>query len=338
MNKVDATQQEGAEMSSVVGIDVSKAWLEVELVRAGAVETCQVENTRQGFNRLHHWLKKRQAQAAHVCLEATGIYSVEVAQFLHERGYKVSVVNPAQVKGFAQSQRRRSKTDEIDASVLAAFCAALQPETWTPPDPAWYELRALLRQLEDLQQTRQQQFNRLESATSAVVRTQLEAHVAFIDQQIEQLKGQINDHLRQHPELQQQVHLLTSIPGIGNLTACRLVAEIPSITAFGDVRQLVAFVGLDPTRHDSGSSVRGARSISRKGRAALRAALYLPALVARRHNPLLRTFAERLAAHGKLPKQIITAVMRKLLHLAYGILKSGQPFDPHYAQAFSFAA
>jgi transposase len=325
-------------MSNYVGIDVAKATLDVCLLREGRAEHAQMPNTRQGYNQLHHWLKKRQAQSAQVCMEATGIYGLDVAQFLYETGYKVSIVNPTRIKGFAQSQMRRSKTDKIDAAVIAAFCQALQPEGWTPPEPSWYELRALLRQLEDLQQTRQQQINRLESVTSPLVRSQLEAHIAFIDQQILQLKQQIKDHLKQHPTLQQQVDLLTSIPGIGDLTACRLVAEIRSITAFEDVRQLVAFVGLDPTRHDSGRTVRGTHAISRKGRAALRAALYMPALVAKKHNPVLHSFAAQLAARGKLPKQIITAVMRKLLHLVYGILKSGQPFDPHHVQALALAA
>lgn len=315
-----------------LGIDVSKAILVVCLLCQGRRERGEFANTRQGMNQLHHWLKKRQAQGAHICLEATGIYSIDVAQFLHERGYLVSVVNPQRIKGFADSHLRRSKTDKLDAELIAAFCQALQPEGWTPPEPAWYELRALLRQLEDLQQTRQQQLNRLESVTTPLVRTQLEAHIAFIDQQIDQLNQLLKDHLQQHPDLKQQVQLLTSIPGIGWLTACRLVAEIRSIASFDDVRQLVAFVGLDPTRHDSGSSVRGSHGISRKGRAALRAALYMPALCARKHNPILNAFAARLARNGKTPKQIITALMRKLLHLAYGILKSGQPFDPHYLQ------
>lgn len=320
-------------MNEYVGIDVSKDQLVVCLLTTQGSTESQVDNTRKGFNQLHHWLKKKRATQAHICLEATGIYGIEVAQFLHDKGYLVSVVNPARIKGFAASQMRRSKTDTLDAAVIAAFCRALQPERWTPPEPAWYELRALLRHLDDLQQTRQQQVNRLEAATTNLVREQLQQHIAFLDEQITQLKQQITDHLNQYPDLKQQVELLTSIPGIGNLTAARLVAEIRSFSAFEDVRQLVAFVGLDPTRHESGRRVRGGHSISRKGRSALRGALYLPALVAKRHNPLLRAFAQRLEANGKLPKQIIVAVMRKLLHLAYGILKSGQPFDPNFAQS-----
>lgn len=134
--------------------------------------------------------------------------------------------------------------------------------------------------------------------------------------------------------MKHEVDLLKSIPGIGDLTAWRLLAEIGSLSRFANIRQIVAFVGLDPTRHESGRSVRGGRHISRQGCASLRAALFMPALAAKRCNPLLQTFSQRLEANGKLPKQIVVAVMRKLLHLAYGILKSGQPFDPCYSQPF----
>jgi transposase len=321
-------------MSLYVGMDVSKETLDVCLLRGKDSEYAQMSNSRQGFNQLHRWLQKRKASSAHVCLEATGIYGLEVAQFLHEKGYRVSVVNPARIKGFAQSQMRRSKTDKLDAAVIAAFCQALQPDLWTPPEPAWYELRALVRHIDDLQQTRQQQVNRLESATLPAVRNQLQQHIAFIDAQIAQVKNQIKDHLNHFPHLKREVDLLKSIPGIGDLTAWRLLAEIGIISRFADIRQVVAFVGLDPTRHESGRSVRGGRHISRTGRASLRSALFMPALTAKRHNPLLQAFAQRLEANGKLPMQIVVALMRKLLHLAYGILKSGQPFDPCYGLQF----
>ena len=267
-------------MNLYLGIDVSKATLDVCLLREGDNEFAQMSNNRQGFNQLHHWLQKRQASSAHVCLEATGIYGLEVAQFLHEKGYHVSVVNPARIKGFAQSQMRRSKTDKLDAAVIAAFCQALQPALWTPPQPAWYELRALVRHLDDLQQTRQQQINRLESATVPAVRDQLQQHIAFIDDQIAQVKNQIKDHLDRFPHLKREVDLLKSIPGIGDLSAWRLLAEIGLLSRFADIRQVVAYVGLDPTRHESGRSVRGGRHISRQGRASLRAALFMPALTA----------------------------------------------------------
>lgn len=321
-------------MNFYVGIDVSKETLDVCLLNGKDQHSGQMTNNRKGFNQLHHWLQKRKASGGHVCLEATGIYSQEVAQFLHEKGYPVSVVNPVRIKGFAQSQMRRSKTDKLDAAVIAAFCQALQPDLWTPPEPAWYELRALVRHIDDLQQTRQQQLHRLESATLPAVIHQLRQHIAFIDEQIAQLKNQITDHLQRFPHLKRDVDLLKSIPGIGNLTAWRLLAEIGSLSRFANIRQIVAFVGLVPTRHESGRSVRGGHHISRKGCASLRSALYMPALTAKRCNPTLHIFAQRLEANGKLPKQIVVAVMRKLLHLAYGILKSGQPFDPDYPKPF----
>jgi transposase len=322
------------EMSLYLGIDVSKETLDVCLLREQGSDDAQMSNNRKGFNQLHHWLQKRKASGVHVCLEATGIYGLEVAQFLHEKGYRVSVVNPTRIKGFAQSQMRRSKTDKLDAAVIAAFCRALQPDLWTPPEPAWYALRALVRHIDDLQHTRQQQVNRLESAALPAVREQLQQHIAFIDAQIAQIKNQIKAHLKQFPHLKRQVDLLKSIPGIADLSAWRLLAEIGIIARFADIRQVVAFVGLDPTRHESGRSVRGGRHISRKGRASLRSALFMPALTAQRYNPVLQAFAQRLKANGKLPKQIVVAVMRKLLHLAYGILKSGQPFVPDYGHHF----
>jgi transposase len=291
-------------MSTYVGIDGSKEQLAVCLLTEHGSAEVPMDNNRKGFNQLHHWLKKRQACQAHVCLEASGMYSLEVAQFLHEKGYPVSRVNPARIKGFAQSQMRRSKTDKLDAAVIAAFCRALHPEVWTPPEPAWYELRALLRHLADVQHTRQQQVNRLESATLPAVRAQLQQHIAFLDQQLAQLKQQIQAHLDQHPDLKRQVDLLTSIPGIGALTAARLIAEIRSFKAFTNVRQLVAYVGLDRTWHESGRSVHGGRHLSRQGCAALRAALYMPALVAKQHNPLLRPLLNACRPRASCPSRL----------------------------------
>jgi len=134
----------------------------------------------------------------------------------------------------------------------------------------------------------------------------------------------------QHPDLKRQRDLLTSIPGLGDLSAAKLLAEFRDIRHFQDVRQLVAFAGLNPQQRQSGSSVRDYPHLSNMGRASLRAALYMPALTAMRYNPILRAFADRLRQRGLRGKAVVTAVMRKLLHLIYGILKSGQPFDPDY--------
>jgi transposase len=200
-----------------------------------------------------------------------------------------------------------------------------------PPAPEIQELRALLRHLDDLQAMLQQERNRLQAGEqSPTVLTQLQQHVAFLEVQIAPLKQQINDHFDQHPHLKQQRDLLTSIPGIGDLTVGRLLAELRDIQAFSSARQVAAFVGVTPRQVQSGTSCHRRRRLSKRGTAALRAALDMPAVVAKRWNPLIRGLAERLRARRHTELSIIGAAMHKLLHLTYGVLKSGQPFDPLY--------
>jgi transposase len=312
-------------------VDVSKATLEVCLVREQDQQETQVPNTREGFRTLHHFLHKRCQEEAQVCLEATGLYGDGVAEYLHERGYRVSVVNPARIKAYAKSQMSRNKTDRSDARLLADFCRTQQPERWQPLAAEVKELRSLLRHLDDLVTMRQQESNRVQAGeTSPAVLASLQQHMTFLDSQIEQVKRQIDDHIDRHPTLKQQHDLLTSIPGIGDQTAGRLLAEIGDIGNFASARQLAAYVGVTPSQHQSGSSIHRPSRISKQGNATLRAALYFPAVVAQRHNPLLATFAQRLRDRGKAKMAVVLAVMRKLLHLVFGILKSGQPFDPNY--------
>lgn len=319
-------------MTGYLGIDVSKAWLDVLLLRESLpAEKGHFDNSQQGFRQLHHFLKKRKVKTLHACLEATGSYGTEVALFLHEVGYVVSVVNPARIKAYAESQLSRTKTDARDAALIADFCRTQQPEVWTPPPPEQRELQALVRHLENLQDMRQQEVNRRQAGIpSETLLKTLDEHIAFLDQQITDLLRLIRDHIERHPHLRQQHHLLTSIPGIGDLTAFKLLAEIVDVHAFDSARQLAAFAGLTPRERRSGSSVRGRSRLSKRGSPRLRNALYFPAIVAQRYNPILHTFAQRLLAAGKSKMQVVAAVMRKLLHLVFGILKSGQPFDPHF--------
>ena len=318
-------------MQAWVGIDVAKASLDIVLLREQDRHHTSIPNTKAGFRRLRQFLKKRWRDGVHVCLEATGLYGDGVAAFLHQHGYTVSVVNPARINAYGESQLKRNKTDRSDAQLIADFCRTQHPEPWTPPPPAVKELRSLLRHLDDLLAMRQQERNRLQAGeTSPTVLTQLQDHLTFLDQQITTLQQQIDDHFDQHPDLKQQRDLLTSIPGIGDLTASRLLAELRDVRAFASARQLAAFVGVTPRQHTSGSSVRRKSRMSKQGSPSLRAALYLPAVVAIRYNPFVRALAERLRASGHCQMSIIVAAMHKLLHLAFGVLKSGQPFDPHY--------
>lgn len=323
----------------VVGIDVSKDTLDVVVWKPDQrPEHAQFTNDREGWNRLHHFLKKRGGKSGiPVCMEATGSYSEAVTEYLYAQGYAVSVVNPARIKAYAASQLQRNKTDKLDAALIADFARTQNPPLWTPPDPAWRELRTLVRHLEDLESDQQRQVNRQHALqhsayASPTVVAHLTQQLDLLAEQIEQVKAQLQDHIDQHPDLKQQRDLLVSVKGVGELTAAKLLAEFRSITDFEDVGQLVAYAGLNPRQRQSGSSVHGQSHISKTGRASIRAALYMPAVVAQRHNPILRAYAERLAQRGLCKMQIVVAVMRKLLHLIYGILKSGQPFDPHYLE------
>ena len=308
-------------MDVFVGIDVSKAGLDVVLLKVEQRESQHFTNTSTGFGKLNGWLKRRGAVASiHICLEATGHYSERVAEFLVEQGYAVSVVNPARIKAYGQSQLSRNKTDQLDAALIADFCRTQQPPLWTPPPPEIRQLQALVRHLEDLTTARQQARNRLDNPTqTAPVTTDLQAQITLFDAQIKHTKQAISDHLDNHPTLKAQKDLLLSIPGLGELTIGKLLAECRDLPSF-HVRQLVAFAGLNPRHHVSGS-------------ASLRTALYMPAVVAMRCNPILHAFADRLRARGVPPKAVVVAVMRKLLHLVIGILKSGKPFDPYWIPA-----
>lgn len=320
-------------MVNTLGIDVAKDKLDVVLINAAQHTHSSVfTNNAQGFEQLQRWLSKRLDGDLHACLEATGHYGEAVAEFLHQAGHTVSVVNPARIKAFAASRLSRQKTDQTDAKLIALFCQSQHPQAWTPPAPEQRALQAIVRHLADLKAMRQQESNRLTSGVAAeTVIASLQQHIAFLDQQIVNLKRQIHDHLNQFPHLKQQRDLLDSIPGLGELTIATVLAEVPTILAFETAAQLAAFAGVTPRQFHSGTSVYRPTHISKCGNARLRAALYFPAMVALRHNPIIRAFGDRLKATGHTGKSIVVAAIRKLLHLIYGVLKSGLPFDPNYS-------
>jgi len=318
-----------------LGIDVSKDTLDAYLLHDGEPAAAAFPNSKGGWRSLRNWLKKRAKEPTHVCLEATGRYGEGVTAFLHANGYAVSVVNPARIKGYATSRLARNKTDRIDAALIADFCRAQHTDLplWTPPDPAQRHLQALVRRLEDLVSMRQQEANRSQSGDLAPDLYQsILTHIAFLDEQIETLKHEIQDHVEQHPDLKRQSDLISSIKGIRWLTAAKLLAEIRNIQDFDSPQQLVAFAGLNPRQRRSGSSVHGHSRISKIGSSAIRAALYMPAVSAKHFNLLLQPFVRRLEQRGHCKMSIVVAVMRKLLHLVFGVLKSGQPFDPLYLE------
>jgi transposase len=291
-------------------------------------------NPAAGFAQLAEWLTRQGAARTHACLEATGAYGEALALRLRAQGHTVSVVNPAAVKAFAQSRLSRTKTDKVDAELIARFCLAQQPPAWAPPAPEVRELQALARRLGSLVEMRVAEENRLPSGIAVeAVRRSVEEHVAYLNEQIRRTEGLIRRHVDTHPTLKQRSALLGSIPGIGEATAALLLAEITDINRYRSARQVAAYAGLVPRERRGGSSVRGRVRLSKIGNARLRKALYFPAITALRCSSFFQLWAEGLQRRGKRKMSVIGAAMRKLIHLAYGVLKTGQPFDPEWAKS-----
>lgn len=320
--------------SPALGIDIAKEKFNACLLRAdGKLRHKVFANTEDGFLQLVEWLAKQDTERVHACLEATGTYGESLALFLHEAGQQVSVINPAAVKAFAASRLSRTKTDKVDAELIARFCHTQQPPPWTPPAAEVRELQALVRRLEALTEMRGMEANRFAAGTSSLsVRASVEEHIAYLNAEIKRTEMLIRDHINFHPLLRGRRELLTSIPGIGEATAAVLLAEIADISVYKSARQVAAFAGLAPRLRQSGSSVNARSALSKVGTPRLRKALYFPAVTALRCNPPIRAWAAGLRGRGKCPMVIIGATMRKLIHIAYGVLKNGRPFDPLIAE------
>ena len=244
--------------------------------------------------------------------------------------WAVSVVNPARITGFAQSELSRNKTDKSDAKLLAKFAQRAELTTWEPPSRAVRELRALVDRLQALIDMRQQELNRLEAlgqGTVSNVTGMVQEHVAWLDEQIRKVQSSIDDHIDGNPELKRDAKLMQSIPGIGNRTTAQFLAYLGDVRRFKSAKALVAFIGLTPKQKQSGTSINGRTVISRAGHSAARKALYMPGMVAKRHNPVIIALAKRLEHKGLAPKAIVGASMRKLVYLIYGVIKSGRPFQ-----------
>jgi transposase len=315
-------------MKPILGIDVAKTKLDCALrLPDGKFRSKVVDNTPHGFEMVSAWLAKHNLVDLHVCMEATGTYWEAVAEFLADAGYAVSVVNPAQIKAFSTASRVRTKTDKVDARLIAEFCFSQRPEPWQAPTPALRELRALVARREALDAMRTQEKNRLLVARESV-RTGIEAHLDYLEKAIDEVDTAIRRKIDDDPDLKGQGVLLDSVPGLGEKTIPVLLSYYGGSLRFDNARQAAAFAGLDPRQHESGSSVKGKPRLSKVGHALLRKALYMPAMVATTKTAWGRAFRDRLAAAGKPPMVILGAMMRKLVHVAFGVLKSGTPFNP----------
>ncbi len=320
------------EEPTVVGIDIAKKKFDVVLLVEGKEKSGAFQNTPEGFAMFARWLERNGAERVHACMEATGTYGDDLALYLHRAGHVVSVVNPAKVKGFAQSELSRTKTDKADARLIARFCRTMRPEPWQPPTPEIKELQSLMRRAESLNDMLTQERNRL-ATTEGLARSSIERTISHLEEELRITRRLVRDHIDQHPDLRGKRDLLESIPGVGPATSAMILAEFGDVARFEDARRMAAFCGLTPRQHQSGSSVRGKTRLSKTGSSRIRKALYMPALVAMTHNPVIAAFCQRLRAYGKCPMVIVGAAMRKLIHIVFGVLKSGRPFDPSIAMA-----
>jgi transposase len=321
----------------VLGIDISKATFDVVLLVGEKKIHHQFANNLEGFKQLDIWLHKNEAPKVHACMEATGQYGDKLAAYMYHGGHDVSVVNPARIKAYAGSRLRRNKTDKADAELIAYYCLKENPALWSPPETDFRDLQAMERHLEDQQAMLRQEQNRLESGVETPwVVQDLEDHIRYLKERISETKKAMQDLINANARLKRQRDLLVTIPGIGVLTAAKILGEIRDTTQFESARQLAAYAGVTPRQFVSGSSVHKRSRITKTGNINIRRILYMSAISAKHCNQIIAPFCSRLLHKGLTPMQVVCAAIHKLLHLIFGILKSGMPFDPNYLQVSAF--
>jgi transposase len=316
-----------------VGVDVGAKELVVAIERNGTRESGIVfANDADGHRRLIRWATKKGA-TVQVVLESTGVYGLDLAFALHRaKRVAVMVANPRAIAAFAKASLQRSKTDALDAETILEFSMRMPFVPWNPPAPSILELRSLSRRIEAMSKTVTQEKNRLHAnqqseELSDFVKQDIRELVELLEGRIDRLRKQALLVIDQSPELAKAFGHLTSVKGIADAVGIQLLAELGTLPKDMTTRQWVAHAGLDPRQHQSGTSVHKPARISKTGNAHLRRALFLPAMVASRWEPNVKAFYEKMIAKGKTKMQALVAVMRKLLHAIYGMLRHDRDFD-----------
>jgi transposase len=319
------------------GIDVSARTLAAVRRREEKVEEKDFSNDAAGHGELLKWL----GRAARVCVEATGIYHLQLALTLRAGGVELMVVNPRVAKDFARAMANRSKTDGVDAWTLLEYVRRMEFTSWEAPSAAVLELRELGRRLSELVGAAVDEKNRLHAKNvagiSATVVKDVKAHVAQIEGRIKRIEKAVVEVITEDGDLREEFQILTAICGVGRRSAILLLTELAVLDPTMTVKQLVAYAGLDPRVYESGTSVAKPPRISKVGNARLRAILFMIALSAIRHDRGARLFFARLVARGKKRMQAIVAVMRKLLHGIWIVLQRRVAFDSSVLFAASLA-
>jgi len=323
---------------NVIGIDVSKAKLDCAwLDENNKLKVKVFPNALAGWAGLIEWSLKNTGLPIgelHFVMEATGVYHEQLAIYLYDKGANVSVVNPAQVKYYGQSLGIRGKNDKKDSVVLARYGLHENPKPWQPQALEIRTLKALLARLDSLEKDLQRERNRQEKAEISqappAVLGSLAQIIGTLDAERQQLEKLIEEHINNHKLLKQNKALLESIPGVGKVIATRMLMVIGS-RSFDSASQCSAYLGLVPVQHESGSSVKGRPRLSKAGNPAIRAKLYMAAVVATTYNPDIKAQYARLTGNGKSKMSALGAAMRKLVQICFGVLKHQQPYQPQVA-------
>lgn len=318
---------------AVAGVEVSADVLVVAFDN-GQMRSSEFPNTTAGHQQMLRWLRK-QAAEVRLCMESTGLYGLDAALALHQQpGVEIMVANPRSVRHFGCAMMERSKTDPIDARLLAEYARRMPFHPWQPPSRAGRQLCALARAIHQLTEINSMQKNQLHAAgatatTPKIVLRELERSLANHQRSIQRLTREALQLIASDAELQERFELLLSFPGIAQTSALQLLGELVLLSPDFNVRQWVAYAGLDPRQYSSGKSVEKKVRISKVGNRHLRRALFMPALVAVRRDPQFRAYYRYLLAHGKLKMVALVAAMRKLLHGIYGVFQTREPFNAH---------
>lgn len=319
------------------GIDISKATFDVAFKTQKDIKTKQFANNERGFKALVSYIENRSSNPV-MCMEATGIYGVLLAKYLFERGFSIAVVNPIRTHAFAKVKMLRNKTDMVDSIMLAEYSQFLFNESkfeqhlYKPKSKYYEKLQYMVTRLDQLTKMQTQENNRLQASLDKTLSRMIKASLKSIQKQMTRVKEEIKCYIKQDEQLKQQIKLLTSINGIGDKTAWVILAYLGDISIFSNSSQVAGYAGLNPRKIESGTSLNQS-CLSKMGNPKIRKALYFPAMTAVKHNPLMIEFYQRLLAKGKTKKTALCAVMRKLLVISYGVLKSGKVFDPKHKSA-----
>jgi transposase len=316
-----------------VGVDVGKdeVWASMDGYRPRSFK-----NTPGGAKALREWCRKISPnQTIHFCMEATGVYGRSLAVRLFSfADTETSIVNPAQINSYAKAQLRRSKTDSVDSQVILSFAQTQKPHPWKPEAEAIWKLYQLVSQADVLEQQIQEWANRQHAHSHTPdlpkeIRNCDKALQRTLKRQLEKIERAIDQLIEEDSELSARVDLLCSFKGIAKKSAVRIIGYSRDAMTERSARALVAHAGLAPRHHQSGTSVHGRSHIAKQGDKRLRKALYMPALVAMVHNPVIRNFYQRLLQNGKAKKLAITACMKKILVILRAMIKTNKPFNPN---------